>query len=156
MRVLGVDPRLEEPSAGLDELHRPEDLLDVLPQADFVLVTVPETPETQGMFTREKFQAMKSTAFIINIGRGATVVLDDLVEALRAGEIAGAGLDVFQTEPLPAGHPLWTTPGVMITPHVAGVGPYLDDRRTELFVDNCKRFNEGRPLRNVVDKANWF
>ena len=131
-------------------------LLEVLPRADFVLVTVPETPETQGMFAREQFRAMKDSAFFINIGRGATTVLDDLVDALRAGEIAGAGLDVFQVEPLPAGHPLWTTPGVLITPHVAGVGPYLDDRRTELFVDNCKRFNEGRPLRNVVDKANWF
>ena len=64
---------------------------------------------------------------------------------------------MFQVEPLPPkAIPLWTTPGVLITPHVAGVGPYLDDRRTELFVDNCKRFNEGRPLRNVVDKANWF
>ena len=156
MTVLGVDPRLTEPMPGLTELHRPEDLLDVLPRADFVLVTVPETPETQGMFTLEQFRAMKNSAFFINIGRGATVVLDDLVEALRAGEIAGAGLDVFQTEPLPAGHPLWTAPGVLITPHVAGVGPYLDDRRTELFVDNCKRFNEGRPLRNTVDKANWF
>ena len=138
------------------ELHRPEALLEVLPRADFVLVTVPETPETQGMFTRMQFQAMKETAFFINIGRGATTVLDDLVKALRLGEIAGAGLDVFQVEPLPPGHPLWTTPGMLITPHVAGVGPYLDDRRTELFVDNCKRFNEGRPLRNVVDKANWF
>ena len=156
MTVLGVDPRLEELSQGLAELHRPESLLDVLPRADFVIVTVPETPETQGMFSREKFQAMKVSAFFINIGRGATVEIDDLVESLRAGEIAGAGLDVFQTEPLPEGHPLWTTPGVLITPHVAGVGPYLDDRRTELFVENCKRFNEGSPLRNVVDKANWF
>ena len=156
MTVLGVDPRLQEPTEGMAELHRPEALLEVLPRADFVLVTVPETPETQGMFTRRQFQAMKETAFFINIGRGATTVLDDLVEALRAAEIAGAGLDVFQVEPLPAGHPLWTTPGVLITPHVAGVGPYLDDRRTELFLDNCKRFNEGRPLRNVVDKANWF
>ena len=156
MTVLGVDPRLPEPPTGVAELHRPEALLEVLPRADFVLVTVPETPETQGMFTRTQFQAMKDTAFFINIGRGATTALDDLVEALRAGEIAGAGLDVFQVEPLPPGHPLWTAPGVLITPHVAGVGPYLDDRRTELFVDNCKRFNEGRPLRNVVDKANWF
>jgi phosphoglycerate dehydrogenase-like enzyme len=99
---------------------------------------------------------MKKSAFFINIGRGATVELDDLVEALRAKEIAGAGLDVFQEEPLPSTHPLWTLPGVLITPHVAGEGPYLQERRTELFVDNCVRFNEGRQLRNVVDKANWF
>ncbi len=156
MTVLGVDPRLEEPTPGLAELHRPENLLEVLPRADFVLVTVPETPETQGMFARPQFRAMKETAFFINIGRGATTVLDDLAEALRAGEISGAGLDVFEVEPLPEGHPLWTAPGVLITPHVAGVGPYLDNRRTELFLDNCKRFNEGRPLRNLVDKSNWF
>ena len=108
------------------------------------------------MFGAEQFRAMKSGGFLINIGRGSTVILDDLVDALRAGEIGGAGLDVFQVEPLPAGHPLWSMPGALITPHVAGNGPYLEQRRTELFIDNCKRFNEGRELRNVVDKANWF
>ena len=156
MTVLGVDPRLAESTPGLAELHRPDALLQVLPRGDFVIVTVPETPETQGMFGTEQFRAMKSGAFFINIGRGATVILDDLVDALRAGEIGGAGMDVFQVEPLPAGHPLWSIPGVLITPHVAGNGPYLEQRRTELFIDNCKRFNEGRELRNVVDKANWF
>ncbi len=156
MTVLGVDPRLPAPPAGVAELHRPDALGEVLPRGDFVIATVPETPETQGMFGREQFQAMKRGGFFINIGRGATAILDDLVAALRAGEIAGAGLDVFQVEPLPAGHPLWSMPGVLITPHVAGNGPYLDDRRTELFIDNCKRFNDGRELRNVVDKANWF
>lgn len=99
---------------------------------------------------------MKSSAFFINIGRGATVVLDDLAEALEEGQLAGAGLDVFQTEPLPSDHPLWSIPGVLITPHVAGRGPYLEDRRTALFIENCQRFNQGRPLKNVVDKAHWF
>ena len=154
--VIGVDPRLAQASSGVAELHQPESLLEVLSRGDFVIVTVPETPETQGMFAAPQFKAMKDTAFFINIGRGATVVLDDLVAALKAGDIAGAGLDVFQVEPLPAGHPLWTAPGVFITPHVAGDGPYLQERRTELFIDNCVRFNEGRPLRNVVDKARWF
>ena len=88
--------------------------------------------------------------------RGATVELEDLADAVRTGEIAGAGLDVFQIVPLPSGHPLWSIPGVLITPHVAGDGPYLQERRTDLFIDNCVRFNEGRQLRNVVDKANWF
>ncbi len=156
MKVIAVDPRQSLPITGVTELVRPDAMVEALPRADFVLVTVPETPETQGMFAAAQFRAMKSSAFFINIGRGATVILDDLVEALRAGELAGAGLDVFQVEPLPAGHPLWTVPGVLITPHVAGNGPYLDERRTELFIDNCKRFNEGRELRNVVDKADWF
>ena len=156
MRVIAVDPRVSQLPPGVAELHRPEALDQVLSMGDFVVVTVPETPETQGMFRKPQFAAMKNSAFFINIGRGATVVLDDLVAALESGEIAGAGLDVYQIEPLPEGHPLWTAPGVLLTPHVAGNGPYLQERRTELFVDNCARFNEGRPLRNVVDKANWF
>ena len=156
MTVIGVDPRAVESTRGVSEVHLPEALDDVLNRGDFVIVTVPETPETQGMFGKEQFRRMKSNAFFINIGRGATVILDDLVEALRDGQIAGAGLDVFQVEPLPSDHPLWTMPGVLITPHVAGRGPYLEDRRTELFLENCQRFNDGRPLKNVVDKAHWF
>ena len=156
MTVLAVDPRVPKAPPGVAELHRPEALDDVLTRADFVMVTVPETPETQGMFTVGQFRLMKRSAFFINIGRGATVILDDLVAALQSGEIAGAGLDVFQVEPLPPDHPLWTIPGVLITPHVAGTGPHLEDRRAEVFLDNCIRFNEGRPLRNVVDKAHWF
>jgi phosphoglycerate dehydrogenase-like enzyme len=99
---------------------------------------------------------MKRTAFFINIGRGMTTRLDDLVAALQAGEIAGAGLDVFEQEPLPADHPLWTMPNVLITPHTAGHGPYLDERRFAILLDNCRRFLAGQPLRNVVDKARWF
>ena len=154
--VLGVDPRRSEAPPGVAELHRPEALQDVLRRGDFVIVTVPETPETQGMFGADQFKLMRDSAFFINIGRGATVVLDDLVAALNAGEIAGAGLDVYQIEPLPSDHPLWAAPGVLLTPHVAGRGPYVADRRLEMLVDNCVRFNEGRRLRNVVDKAHWF
>jgi phosphoglycerate dehydrogenase-like enzyme len=105
---------------------------------------------------RARFHRMKRTAFFINIGRGMTTRLDDLVAALRAGEIAGAALDVFEQEPLPAGHPLWTLPNVLITPHTAGHGPYLDERRFEILLDNGRRFLAGQPLRNVVDKAGWF
>ncbi len=86
---------------------------------------------------RARFQRMKRSAFFINIGRGMTTRLDDLVAALRAGEIAGAGLDVFEQEPLPADHPLWTMPGVLITPHTAGHGPYLDERRFDVLRDNA-------------------
>ena len=154
--VLGVDARVTEPPPGVAELYGPDRLHEVLPRADFLVVTVPETPETAGMFAAPLFRLMKSTAYLINIGRGATVVLDDLVDALRGGEIAGAGLDVYETEPLPRDHPLWTTPGVLMTPHVAAAGPYMEERRAEVFMDNCVRFNEGRELRNVVDKARWF
>ncbi len=156
MRVTGVDARRREAPPGVAELHAPEALDALLPRADFVILTVPHTPATEGFMTRARFQRMKRTAFFINIGRGMTTRLDDLVAALRAGEIAGAGLDVFEQEPLPADHPLWTMPGVLITPHTAGHGPYLDQRRFEILLDNCRRFLAGQPLRNVVDKSSWF
>ena len=128
----------------------------LLPRADFVILTVPHTPSTEGLMNRARFKLMKRSAFFINIGRGMTTRLDDLVAALNAGEIAGAALDVFEQEPLPADHPLWTMPGVLITPHTAGFGPYLDDRRYDILSDNCRRFLAGQPLRNVVDKSKWF
>ncbi len=156
MTVIGVDGRVKEPPAGVAELHGPEALGEVISQADFLIVTVPETPSTQGLFNRETLSAMKRTAFFINIGRGATTNLSDLAEMVEAGEIAGAALDVYEIEPLPSEHPLWGLPNVILTPHIAADGPYIDDRRTEVFVENCVRFSEGRPLRNVVDKAQWF
>jgi phosphoglycerate dehydrogenase-like enzyme len=156
MRVLGVDARRVDPPPGVAELHPPDALDALLPRADFVILTVPHTPATEGFMHRARFARMKRSAFFINIGRGKTTRLDDLVAALRAGEIAGAGLDVFEEEPLPAKHPLWTMPGVLITPHTAGFGPYLDERRFEILLDNCRRFLADRPLRNLVDKASWF
>ena len=156
MRVLAVDARRRDAPAGVAALYGADALDSVLPGADFVILTVPHTPATEGFMNRARFQRMKRTAFFINIGRGMTTRLDDLVAALKAGEIAGAGLDVFEQEPLPAEHPLWTMPGVLITPHTAGFGPYLDDRRYEILRDNCQRFLAGQPLRNVVDKTSWF
>src|SRR5438132_1299985 len=133
MRVIGVDERRVAPPPGIAELHRAPALDTLLPRADFVILTVPHTPETAGFMNRARFQKMKKGAFFINIGRGMTTRLDDLVAALRAGEIAGAGLDVFEREPLPADHPLWTLPGVPITPHTAGYGPYLEERRFDVL-----------------------
>ena len=156
MKVIGTDARRSTAPPGMAELH-PADALDaLLPRADFVVLTVPHTPATEGFMHRERFRRMKRGAFFINIGRGRTTRLDDLVASLESAEIAGAGLDVFEQEPLPATHALWTLPGVIITPHTAGYGPYLDERRYEIILDNCRRFVAGKALRNVVDKANWF
>src|SRR5712691_6435243 len=141
---------------GVVKLDGPDALDALLPLADFVILTVPHTPATEAFMNRARFRLMKRTAFFINIGRGRPTRLDDLVDALSAGEIAGAGLDVFEQEPLPTDHPLWTMPGVLITPHTAGFGPHLDERRFAVLLDNCRRFAAGQPLRNVVDKANWF
>src|SRR5262245_40543636 len=156
MRVIGTDARRRDAPPGMAELHPSEALDDLLGRADFVILTVPHTLATEGFMNRARFRRMKRTSFFINIGRGMTTVLGDLVDALRAGEIAGAGLDVFEQEPLPADHPLWTMPGVLITPHTAGYGPHLDERRFDILLDNCRRFLGGRPLRNVVDKSSWF
>jgi phosphoglycerate dehydrogenase-like enzyme len=156
MHVMGVDPRRRDAPPGVRKLDGPDALDDLLPLADFVVLTVPHTPATEGFMHRARFKRMKRTGYFINIGRGMTTRLDDLVAALRAGEIAGAGLDVFEQEPLPADHPLWTMPNVLITPHTAGRGPHLDERRFEVLLDNARRFLAGQPLRNVVDKASWF
>ena len=156
MRVLGVDARREERPEPLAELHRPPALDALLPQADFVILTIPHTPQSEGLFDASKFRLMKPSAYFINIGRGMTTRLDDLNAALRSGTIAGAGLDVYEIEPLPPGHPLWSAPNTLLTPHVAGHGPHLDERRVELVIENARRFAARRPLLNVVDKASWF
>jgi phosphoglycerate dehydrogenase-like enzyme len=154
--VLATDARRTTAPHGVAELHRPEAMDELLPRADFVILTVPHTPTTESFFNRARFQRMKRTAFFINIGRGMTTKLDDLVAALKAGEIAGAALDVYEQEPLPSEYELWTLPNVLLTPHMAGHGPYLNDRRFQIVVDNCRAFAAGRALRNEVDKSSWF
>src|SRR5215831_7845449 len=101
MTVFGVDARRTEAPSSVKELRRPPDLHTLLPQADFVVMTIPHTPKTRGMMAAREFQLMKKTAFLINIGRGAYVVLDDLVAALRTGAIAGTDLNMYEIEPLP-------------------------------------------------------
>ncbi|MGH2458327.1 MAG: D-2-hydroxyacid dehydrogenase [Chloroflexota bacterium] len=156
MRVIAVDARRTERPAEVAELWPASRLHDLLGQSDFVVICAPETPETRGLFDSSVFKAMKKSAYLINIGRGKIVRLDALVEALRAGELAGAGLDVFEVEPLPADHPLWDMENVVITPHIAGVGPHTGERRHQVLLDNLARFAAGEPLLNVVDKEKWF
>ncbi len=156
MRVIGVDARREDLPEGVSEMHGPDALDGLLPSSNFVIMTIPHTPQTEGMMNARRFALMKPSAFLINIGRGMTVRLDDLNAALRGGEIGGAGLDVYEVEPLPPEHPLWTAPNVLLTPHVAGHGPYLDERRFEIITENARLFATGQPLINMVDKANWF
>ncbi len=154
-RVIGVDPRPEHDAPA--EIFSPAQLDQRLPEADFVVTTVPHTPETERMWNTTRFRRMKRSAYFINIGRGKTASLDDLVAALEAGEIAGAGLDVFETEPLPAEHPLWRMENVLITPHIAVADAAdLPERRYELIVENARRLLEGQEFLNVVDKAKWY
>ncbi len=157
--VIGVDARWEAPGARdyVDEMRDPSELDEVLPMGDFVVLTIPHTPQTEGLFDASKFALMKETAIFINIGRGMTTKLDDLNDALRNGVIGGAGLDVYEIEPLPADHPLWDAPNTILTPHIAAdEGRYLGERRYEVVSDNMRRFAAGEPLRNLVEKENWF
>ncbi|MAF09194.1 hydroxyacid dehydrogenase [Candidatus Poribacteria bacterium] len=156
MRVIGVDARWEYDPPDI-ERRSPDELDDALPEADFVLVATPHTPETEGMWNSARFSLMKGSAYFVNIGRGMTTRLDDLVDALEADEIAGCALDVFETEPLPAAHPLWGMENVILTPHIAVADAEdVGERTIGLFLDNARRLSAGEPLRNVVDKAMWF
>jgi phosphoglycerate dehydrogenase-like enzyme len=157
MRVLAVDPVRAEAPAGVEALWPVGRLPDLLGASDFVVIAAPHTPATYKLFRREQFRQMRRTAYLINVGRGAIVDLADLTAALQAGEIAGAGLDVFETEPLPAGHPLWGMAGkVILTPHVAGYSPRIAGRHLAVLLENVCRFVRSEPLQNVVDKARWF
>jgi phosphoglycerate dehydrogenase-like enzyme len=156
MRVLAVDPIRAAAPAGVAALWRPERLSDLLGESDFVVIAAPHTPETVKLFRRARFRQMKPSAYLINIGRGAIVDLGDLVAALRAGEIGGAGLDVYETEPLPPDHPLWAMPNVILTPHVAGASPRIAERHLAVLLDNVGRFARGEPLATSVDKRRWF
>src|SRR5262245_7094170 len=157
LRVLAVDPARTEAPAGVEALWPVGRLHDLLAASDFVVIAAPPTPETVKMFRRPQFQAMKRSGYLINIGRGALVDLADLVAALQAGELAGAALDVFETEPLPAGHPLWGMGcRVILTPHVAGYSPRIAGRHLGVLLENVRRFVRNEALINVVDKARWF
>jgi phosphoglycerate dehydrogenase-like enzyme len=156
MRVLGIDPRVTERPPGMAELATPDRLEECLGEADFVILTTPETPDTVGMFNKRLFARMKRGAYFINIARGRCVVTGDLVEALRSGHLAGAGLDVADPEPLPDDHPLWSMSNVLITPHVAIYGTPYREKWEAMLIENCRRFAAGQPLLNPVDKEKWF
>lgn len=156
MRRLAVDPLCRNVPGVLDEVWPTDRLNDLLAESDYVIIAAPHTPETAKLFRRPRFEAMKRSAILINIGRGAIVDLADLTAALQSGLIAGAGLDVFETEPLPAEHPLWHMENVIITPHVAGTSPRIAERHLATLLKNVRRFAANEPLLNVVDKRKWF
>lgn len=136
--------------AGTDQLH------DELARADWVVIAAPHTPHTEGWFNADVFRAMKPSGYLINIGRGAIVVLDDLAQALQSRQIAGAALDVFEIEPLPAENPLWDMQNCIITPHTAGYSTAIAGRHLQTMRENLDKFLSGKPLVNVVDKRVWY
>jgi phosphoglycerate dehydrogenase-like enzyme len=154
--VIGVDPRRSEPAPGIAAIHPPGELDRLLPQADAVILTLPHTPESEGLIGATRLALMRSHALLVNIGRGATVQLDAVVDALRRQRLGGVALDVFEIEPLPPQHPLWQEPRALLTPHVAVVGPHIPQRRLEVLCENARRFAAGQALINLVDKALWY
>ena len=155
--IIGVDERRQDKPDYVSKLVAPENLNNYLNDADFVISTIPHTPNTEKFFNYEFFKKMKASAFFINIGRGKTTVLKDLVKAIKNNDICGAGLDVFEEEPLPKNHELWNFENVIITPHIAAHDvPYLNERRYEVIKKNCINYIEGKELINIVDKNLWY
>lgn len=152
MRVIALTRSPKPPTPGVDHIGSPDELHTLLPQADHVAICCALTPETYHLFSDPEFHLMRPSAFIHNVTRGGIIDHDALVRALRAEAIAGAGLDVTEPEPLPAGHPLWQMPNVLLTPHTSGHSPHSDRRMFDLLKENLRRFAAGEPLLNVVDK----
>jgi phosphoglycerate dehydrogenase-like enzyme len=139
-----------------DGVHSADELPELLPDCAWLVLAAPLTAQTRGLVDASLLARLPPHARLINVGRGALVVEDDLVEALRGGRLAGAALDVFASEPLPAEHPLWTLPGVIVSPHMSGDVIGWRDALVELFAENLDRYRDGQPLRNVVDKTHGY
>ena len=157
MRVVGFKRDTSRRHELADVLHTPDRLDAILPEIDYLVIAAPLTSETENMIGPDQFQKMKPTSVLINLARGEIVDQEALMEALEEDQIAGAGLDVFVPDPLPDGHPLFTTKNVILTPHIAGTDPKLWRRVTDLFVENIRRFRDGRTLINQVeDKSKGY
>jgi phosphoglycerate dehydrogenase-like enzyme len=134
----------------------PEGTAEVLGTADFVLLLLPVTPATRDLMDAARLAQMRSTAWLLNYGRGELIVDADLVDAVKRHVIAGAVLDVFRTEPLPDDHPFWRTPGITVLPHFGGLHPTRSELVAALFVENLRRFLDGEPLLHAVDRARGY
>ena len=146
-----------DPAGAIPErFYSPDALHEMLSECDYVVVTLPLTPETTHFIGPAELRVLKPTAYLVNISRGAVIDEQALVQALRDGSIAGAGLDVFEQEPLPSESPLWDLENVLISPHVAGFTPHYNERATALFAQNLHRYLTGEPLLNKVDKARGY
>lgn len=151
MRVIATRNSSRQGPDYVDYVGLSDELLVLTAKADVVINTAPLTDQTRGIFDAAFFAAMKPTAYFVSVGRGASTVTDDLISALETGQIAGAGLDVTDPEPLPEGHPLWSAPRVLISPHTAGRSDKSRDRLYLLVQENLRRYVAGEPLLSVVD-----
>ncbi len=152
MRVVGMRRNADKKVEHIDEMASLDALGSVLPTADVVVLTLPLTRDTHYLIGEAELRAFKDTALLINIGRGGLIDESALARALQEGWLAGAGLDVFETEPLPDDSPLWSMENVIITPHTSGNTPHYDERALEIFLENLRRYQGGEPLTHLVDK----
>jgi glyoxylate/hydroxypyruvate reductase len=155
MRVIGVK-RTTEPVPHVDAVHTLDQLGLVLAQSDFVVLLLPVTPATENVINAGALKHMKKSGWLLNFARGALVVDADLIAAAENGTIAGAVLDVFRVEPLPGDHPFWRAKNIVVLPHVGGVHPRRDKFVSALFVENARRFADGRPLQALVDRGRGY
>ena len=155
-KILATDYFPNRPAPLLNYLGGPDELHNLLPQADFVFLAAPLTDQTRNMFDASTLSAMKPRAVLINVARGGLVVEQALVDALESGHLDSAGFDVTPEEPPAANSPLWAAPGLIITPHVGGQSEKRIDRMTDLFCENIIRYRRGQPLINSVDKKLGF
>jgi phosphoglycerate dehydrogenase-like enzyme len=156
MKVIGIDVRDLHYAPYIQQTAPPDRLEELLPQADAVFIAAPATPQTHRMFTARHFSMMKKTAYFIALSRGTLFDNEALAAAIAARQIAGAGLDVTDPEPLPKGHPLWKHENVIVSPHIAGRSDGEHRRYMELFKENLRRFSRGEALLNVVDKRKGY
>jgi phosphoglycerate dehydrogenase-like enzyme len=152
MRVIGTKRR-PEPVPGVAEVFPPERTDEVLAQSDYVVLLLPATPATENSVNAAFLAQMKPGAWLLNFGRGHLIADADLIDAVQHKRIAGAILDVFRQEPLPAEHPFWGTEGITVLPHIGGGHPQRDSVVAQLFVENLGRFLNGQPLKEVVDRT---
>ncbi len=155
MRVIGTK-RTPEAVAGVEQVYGFDDTDKVLAASDYVVILLPVTPLTENLLNASRIAKMKPTAWLINFARGAVIVDADLIAAVKAKKIAGAVLDVFRTEPLPSDDPFWTTPGIMVLPHIGGYHPERDSWVAALLSDNIRRYLDGEPLREVVGRDRGY
>ena len=155
MRVIGTR-KSPAPLPHVAQVYGSDGTDEVLAASDWVLLLLPVTPETRGFMNAARLKRMKPTAHLLNFGRGELVVDADLIGAVKARTIAGAVLDVFTTEPLPAEHPFWGTENILVLPHIGGLHPGRDHIVARLFVDNVERFLAGKPLRETVERARGY
>ncbi len=155
MQVVGVR-RTARSAPGVDRIFAVDELMTALGEADHVALCLPLTSATHRLIGADQLRAMRSTAYIYNVGRGASIDPTALIQALREGWIAGAGLDVTEPEPVPVDSPLWEVPNVILSQHTSGTSPHNANRITAIFAANLERYLQGAPLQNVIDPVRGY